>query len=179
MRTTTSMPLGIVLERRQIDNPWQQAAWRAVAVIPGAPPLAAPRLLAEGLGWARYHAATLTLALHRGETEGYRRNLSQPAPAIYVVLRPADGAAPGEVEPFLATACPDEGQDYDSGGEVQVDAVAMPAPVRRWVQAFVETHHVDERFVKRKRKGASKREPPGTRESPLRPPGGVGGARYG
>ncbi|MEE8228202.1 MAG: DUF3305 domain-containing protein [Kiloniellales bacterium] len=33
------VPLGIVVERRAIDNPWIDYRWKAVAVIPGAAPL--------------------------------------------------------------------------------------------------------------------------------------------
>ncbi len=33
------VPLGIVVERRAIDNPWIDYRWKAVGVIPGAAPL--------------------------------------------------------------------------------------------------------------------------------------------
>ena len=33
------VPLGIVVERRTIDNPWIDYRWKAVGVIPGAAPL--------------------------------------------------------------------------------------------------------------------------------------------
>src|SRR5690606_30672543 len=39
MERRISMPLGVVVERREIDNRWQPFAWKAVAVIPGAPPV--------------------------------------------------------------------------------------------------------------------------------------------
>ena len=32
-----SLPVGIVLERREVDHPWQRLSWHVVAVIPGAP----------------------------------------------------------------------------------------------------------------------------------------------
>lgn len=156
MRNQEQLPLGIVLERRRIDNPWQDHTWQPVAVIPGAPALD-PRgewtLLAGGEGWARFHAGTLVLELFRKETEGYRMNLSQEPPRLFVVLRKGeDMDSSHDQVPFLATACPYEAQDYlDSGDEV-VEPVAMPDSVIAFVQAYIDQHHVDEPFHKRKRK---------------------------
>ena len=49
-------------------------------------------------------------------------------------------------------------------GDDLVEAVPMPDGLIAWVQAFIDRHHVDQPFVKRKRKRA-KAEAPGT-ESP-------------
>src|SRR5690606_37958427 len=75
MERRISMPLGVVVERREIDNRWQPFAWKAVAVIPGAPPVEAWRELERGERFVRWHAATLPLELHRAETEAYCVNL--------------------------------------------------------------------------------------------------------
>jgi len=146
-----SLPVGVVLERREIDNPWQSHSWHTVEVIPGAPPVDEWRELAQGEGWTRYHAATLEVELFGGETEGYRYNLSNATPAVYVVLRPSDEAEPG-VEPFLATVCPYEAQDYQESDDETVDPVPMPADMIAWVGHFVDEHHVEQPFHKRKRK---------------------------
>lgn len=151
MAAHDSVPLGVVVERRRLDSPWQDHAWRSIAVVPGAPPVTGWRRLRDGDDWAHFHAATLELELHGKETEGYRANLAQAAPAVYVVLRPAEGDDAHEVAPFLVTACPYEAQDYDDSGEEIVDAVPMPDDVRAWVQAFVDRHHVEVPFKKRKR----------------------------
>ena len=153
-----SLPLGIVLERRAVDNPWIDHRWRAVAVIAGAQPLSPlgdwTRLGAEE-GWAHFHAGTLSLELFPKETEGYKVNLSQDPPRLYVVLRnEEEGLCDHEVLPFLVTACPYEAQDYLDSGEEQVDVVPMPEGVIAFVQDYVERHHVDEPFHKRKRKRA-------------------------
>ena len=63
--TSQSMPVGIVLERREIDHPWEPIAWNAVAVIPHAPMIDDWRVIDRGDGWTRYHAATLTLEYDR------------------------------------------------------------------------------------------------------------------
>lgn len=168
--TSQTMPMGVVLERREIDNPWQSHSWRAVGVMPGAAPVKAPRLLDEGPGWLRYHLATLPVALHRRETEGYKRNLANEVPVVYIVLR-FDEDDDGEYETpraDLVTVCPYEAQDYLDGGAVgeSVESVPMPDGVKAWVQDYIERHHVDEVFVKRKRKNWKKGDgepPPGDR----------------
>ena len=35
-KSADTMPVGVILERRKIDNPWQEYAWYVVAVLPGA-----------------------------------------------------------------------------------------------------------------------------------------------
>jgi Protein of unknown function (DUF3305) len=154
------MPLGVVVERRELDNRWQTHSWRPVAVIPGAPPIDAWRELARGDRFVRWHAATLPLELHRTETEAYRVNLSGRSPAIYVVLRkvrPSERSAGNDVAPFLVTASPYEAEGYLEGEDL-VEAAPMPEGLTAWVQAFIQRHHVDEPFVKRKRERAKGRD---------------------
>jgi Protein of unknown function (DUF3305) len=156
MERSLTMPLGVVVERREIDHRWQKYSWRPVAVIPGAPPIEAWRELAHGELFVRWHAATLPLELHRTETDGYRANLAGKVPAIFVVLRkiqPSEKSAGNDVAPFLVTASPYEAEGYLEGEDV-VEVTPMPEGLIAWVEAFVERHHVDEPFVKRKRKRA-------------------------
>lgn len=144
------MPLGIVLERRRSASPWQDYVWRPLSVIPGAPPLnGAPRLLREGEGWAQFHAATVELELHRSDTEGYRLNLSQEPPRLWVALR--DGES-GEPVPFFVTACAHEAEVYQVSGSEIVETVPMPVEVLALVRDFIDQHHVDVPFEKRERK---------------------------
>ena len=146
-----SLPVGIVLERREVDHPWQRHSWHAVAVIPGAPAITEWKELAAGEGWVRYHAATLEVDLFEKETEGYRLNISTGVPKVFVVLRPDEESEAG-VTPFLATVCPYEAQDYQDTDEEGVDAVPMPEDMIAWVGSFVAEHHVDKPFYKRKQK---------------------------
>ena len=117
--------LGVVMERRAVSHAWASHSWRAISVIPGAQAVTDWRLLAERPGWAQYHAATLPLELYRTETEGYRANLSQPHPLVFVACRAA--GTEGRPEPFLVTACPYEAEDYEVSDDERVDTVAMPA----------------------------------------------------
>ncbi|MGQ9365688.1 DUF3305 domain-containing protein [Azospirillum sp. ST 5-10] len=164
-----TMPIGVVLERRRGSTPWQDTVWSPVAVIPGAPPVdGAWRVIREGDGWAHLHAATLTLELFRTDTEGYKVNLSQRPPRLWVVLRPdADGTG---VVPFFVTASAHEAEAYQVSGAEIVEPVAMPPEVAALVADFVAQHHVDVPFEKRERK----RHRP---EEPGRPPLAGGGVR--
>src|SRR5687768_1486292 len=47
-QSATTMPLGVVVERRRSRSPWQEWSWRPVAVILGAPPLEAEGYLSGG-----------------------------------------------------------------------------------------------------------------------------------
>ncbi len=152
MKDSESMAVGVVVERRKVDNPWVDYAWRSVAVIPGAPRVEEWRTLQAGTDWVHYHIDTLALELFPKETEGYRYNLSNDPPIVYIVLRQGEEAEDREVEVLLVTVCPYEAQDYLDGDDDQVDVVAMPDSVVAWVASFVERHHVDEPFKKRKRK---------------------------
>ena len=156
MKNHEIMPLGVVLEKRRTDHPWKDVDWRPVAVIPGAremSPAGAWKLLRSGDGWDQYHCGTLPLQLFRRETEGYKVNLSQDQPRVFVVLRSdEEDGSDHEVLPFLVTVCPYEAQDYLDSGEEIVEGVPMPRELIAFVQLYVDQHHVDEPFKKRKRK---------------------------
>ena len=169
MNKQEQITLGLVMERRLIDSPWRDHDWRAVAVIPGAKGLTEWQEMDRGLGWMQFYAGNLTLRLFRKETEGYRTNLSQPRPSLYVVLQSIDEEYP---RPFLITACPYEAADYEISGDERSDKVLMPPEVLALVGHFVEAHHVEEPFTKRERQ-------PHRKESKVLPPIETAGKRYG
>ncbi len=150
MKSIESMALGVVVERREIDNRWEDHEWRPVAVIPGAPEVEEWRPLRSGPGWTQYHIDTLPLELFRKETEGYRLNLSTERPLVYIILRRGEEADEREIEASLVTACPYEAQDYLDSGDDLVEGVAMPEPVAALVADFIDQHHVEEPFRKRR-----------------------------
>ena len=149
--TSEKMPVGVVLERRSSDHPWEDLAVRPVAIVPGAATEPVARILAEGDGWAQYYAGMLELELHHTETEDYLYNLANDPPAVYVMLREDLDAVDG-VAPFAVTASPSEAQSYLDADENLVEAVPMPPAIVGWVGAFVERYHVDRPVYKRQRK---------------------------
>ncbi len=181
MESNETLPLGVVVERRRIDHPWKDHTWQPVAVIPGATakdPKGDWTVLRRGEDWVQYHCATLPLELFRRETEGYKVNLTQAPPRVFVVLRSDDDPdSEHEFLPFLVTASPYEAQDYLDTGEEIVEGVTMPGDVVAFVQAFVDAHHVEEVFHKRKRQKARSGDESFSRQAPVsRPRAGRGSA---
>ncbi|WP_119461917.1 DUF3305 domain-containing protein [Rhodospirillaceae bacterium SYSU D60014] len=152
MAKNESMRVGVVVERRKIDHPWQEYAWRPVAVVPGAPSTDGWRLLHEEGERARYLAGGLSIELFPGETGGYRHNLSQKVPVVFVILRSGDDESGPPFKPFHTTVCPYEAEEYLDGGDDTVEAVPMPEAIAAWVGAYVAAYHRDVPFKKRKRK---------------------------
>ena len=144
-----SMPVGVVVRRSAGVTKWASWAWSVVGVFPGASPLEEWRVLRRDRGLTDFHAATVPLELHRSETEAYKFALSARTPCVYVVLRSA--VAEFELEVLLATASPYEAQDYLDSGEEIVEAVPMSRGLIAWIRDFVDRHHVDREFIKRKR----------------------------
>lgn len=154
MERIEKLAVGIVVERRESSHPWQDHVWLPVAVIPGAGPMdpAGPwRELDRGDGRALFHAGTLEVELYRTDTEAYREAMAGDTPVLFVVLR-EDLDGDHEVVPCAATVSLYEAQDFLDTGEDIVERVPMPEAMAAWVLAFIEAHHVDEKFVKRKRK---------------------------
>lgn len=142
------MPLGIVIRRVPGVTRWASHVWQAVAVLPGAGPADWKEMRRDGEA-VEFHASTLPLELFRTDTEAYLHGLSAKDPAIYVVMRPSESDAPLDVT--LVTASPYEAQDYADTGEELVEKVSMPDGLIAWIRDFVEEHHQDEVFIKRRR----------------------------
>ncbi len=147
-----TVPLGIVLERRESDHPWLDYEWAFVSVIPGAPHVEQPRVLRKSDGVTQFHAATLDLDLHRAEAEAYHYNLTSPEPSLFVVLREDDEEESGApIEAALVTASPYEAQDYLDSSEDIVERILLPSDLKAWVENFVDAHYAPQEFKKRKR----------------------------
>jgi len=142
------IPLGIVVRRIAGVTPWAKWSWRAVAVLPGAAP-ADWKVLREENDATEFHAATLPLELHRTDTEAYRTEISAKNPSVYAIMRDGEGQAP--LDMVLVTASPYEAQDYGDTGEEIVEKIAMPEGLVALIRDFVDAHHEDEVFVKRRR----------------------------
>ena len=146
------LPVGVVIRKQPGVTRWAKWIWRAVAVLPGAGAADWHEMRRDGEA-IEYHAATVPLEVHRKETEGYRVSLSTSPPSVYVILRPnEDPESDREVDVFKVTASAYEAQDYLDSGEEIVEPVPMPPQLIAWLSSFVEIHHEDEEFVKRKRK---------------------------
>jgi len=150
---STTLKVGVVLAREAIDHPWQDHRWRPLDVLVGIPDLEVGALIKSGEGFDHYYAGAFDIEMHRKETSAYVVNLENEPPSVYVVICEADdddnAVLPFEVR--LVTVSPFEAQDFLDTGEDIVEAIAMIAPLIAWVERFVETHHSEEKFIKRQR----------------------------
>lgn len=147
-----SLFLGIVVEKRKSSHPWADWNWRPVSVFINAPENASWIEMIKEEEFVQFHAATLPLILHRSDTEALILNLMLPAPELYVVLQENDDTSSDfPWIPHLVTASSYDAQDFTDTGDDIIEKVSMPEEVAAFIQAFVEEHHVQETFIKRKR----------------------------
>lgn len=143
------MTIGVVVERRTLDNPWVDHAWLPSAILPGAPAAEPWTVLGEHGGARQFYAGTHVLSFFSVDTAHYRDNLSSGSPKIWISLRRMDGEPPVSV--IGVTADPAEGEAFTEAGDDIVEAVAMPAQIAARLAEFVQAHHVERDFYKRRR----------------------------
>lgn len=147
------LTVGIVVERRKLDNPWLDHTWLPSAVLPGAPAAAPWTILNEADGVRQVYAGPQTLSFYSVDTAHYRDNLSSGEPKIWLSLRQVDGEPPVSITGV--TADPAEGESYTEAGNDIVEAVPMPAEIAMRLAAFIQEHHVERAFFKRRRDDAN------------------------
>lgn len=148
---TDTMPVGLIIRKQPGVTRWVKWIWQPVGLIPGAGDAKWRELRRDG-ETVEYHAATLNLTIFSSDTDAYRATLNSRNPSLYVVMREGEDAATGcPWTPKLITANAYEGQGYNESGESLVELVPMPVPMIAWLRDFVEQHHVEEEFIKRRR----------------------------
>lgn len=154
---TETLHVSIVLERRIAVSQWADYLWLPVAVLPGDPAIAPGTRLGTTDTGERFFAGSVALELHRTDTPTYRDNLASGDPRIWISLRPGSAAA----LPDLAgiTADPAEGEAYTEAGGDIVEHVPMPPEIAALMAEFIQNHHVERAFIKRKRRDWSAVEP--------------------
>ncbi len=153
-----TMTVGVIVERRKLDNPWIDHAWMPAAVLVGAPAAAPWTVLAETPDVTRFYAGPFDLTFFGTDTAGYRDNLASRQPSLWISLRPS--ATPPGVVLQAVTAEPAEGEALTEPGTDIIEPVPMPPAIAARLAAFVEAHHVERPFVKRKRDRAGQEPPP-------------------
>jgi hypothetical protein len=148
-----TVEVGVVVERRALKNPWVDHAWVPVAVLVGVPAAAPWTALHETTEVTRYYAGKAELEFFGTDTTMYRENLRSQQPSLWVSLRHTD--APPGVLLHLVTADPSDAEALTETGTDIIEAVPMPVEIQQRLAAFVEAHHVERPFVKRKRDRAS------------------------
>ena len=161
-----TIAVGVIVEKRKAASPWIDHTWGALAVVTGLPE--APRMtLIERVGDAeRYYLGAASIVLASVDTAQYRDNLMSGAPKLWVVMRELEPE--GSLSLVTVTADPTEGESNTETGSNLVDPVPMLPEIAAFIAAFVDEHHVEREFYKRKRDKPD-REALGHR------PGGFGG----
>jgi hypothetical protein len=147
------LTVGIVVERRTLDNPWVDHVWLPSAVLPGAPATEAGTVLSEQGGVRQVYAGPHVVSFFSVETAHYRDNLSSGSPKVWVALRRVDGEQ--HVRVVGATVDPAEGEAFTEAGDDIVEAVAMPPEIAARLADFIAMHHVEREFQKRRREKAN------------------------
>ena len=154
--------VGVIVERRAVKNPWVDHAWVPVVVLVGVPAAAPWTVLEQSAELIRYYAGTVEMEFFGSDTTMYRENLRSQRPSLWVALRHTD--APPGVVLHLVTADPADAEALTEPGTDIIEALPMPVEIRQQLAAFVEAHHVERPFIKRKRDRAdpdamARREP--------------------
>jgi hypothetical protein len=147
-----TMEIGVIVERRRLSSPWADHAWMPTDVLVGAPTAAPWTVLDETPEATRFFAGTFLVEFFSTDTGSYRENILSGRPSLWVSLRPSDD--PPGVALAAVTANTAEAEALTEPGTHIIEAIAMPSAVRERLAAFVEAHHVERPFVKRKRNRA-------------------------
>lgn len=149
MLVEENVAVGVIVEKRKAASPWIDHLWVPVAVVPGLPEAAPMTLIDRDDTMERYYLGASALVLASTDTANYRDNLSSGAPKLWVVMagQPEDAS----VALHTVTADPAEGEAHTETGTNLVDVVPMVPEIAAFVASFVERHHVDRVFIKRKR----------------------------
>jgi hypothetical protein len=140
--------LGVVAIRRPPVTRWGKGELRPTAVLPQEPDTAPHTLIAEAGGTETWYLGAADMVLWPGDTGHHRDNLVSGRPSIWVALR---GQNPERAEIACITADPYEGEGYAGDPALIVEAVPMPQGVGRFVADFIDAHHEEIPFKKRKR----------------------------
>jgi hypothetical protein len=150
------LTIGLVVERRAASGEWGQVAWAPVTVFVQAPDVAAWTPLGSTASATRFYAGQATVSLYSTETANYIDNLATGEPKLWVVLRAAGDTPPIDV--VAVTADPSEGEAFTEPGIDNVNVIDMPPEMAAHIAQFIQAHHVEHVFEKRKRDKTKSRD---------------------
>ena len=87
----TTIPVGVVVERRKAQSTWIEFTWRVVSVLAGRPDALSWSMLSEDQEAATFYAGAAEIELYRSETGNYRDNLGTGVPLLWVAHDAASG----------------------------------------------------------------------------------------
>lgn len=149
---TLSIPVGVLAEKRKPASKWADEYWVPVGIMPAGAGHKPGDLLVSDDSFSRYYLGEAEIFCHATQTEALVHNFESVAPAIYVILRrdeEGEHALPWFVH--MVTASPYDALDNQDSAEDICERVPMPASIAAAVMDFIDAHHVQQPFRKRKR----------------------------
>lgn len=131
-----SLPIGIIMQRRQVQHRWADEAWSAVGVVIDRGDLAPLDMLSESPERDYYLVSGLNLELYPDENEGYYENCTAPEPKVFILWRMESGRA----MPARASVSYVDGTRMFDSGEA-ADGVAMPAEIHDWLTDYLRNNY--------------------------------------
>ncbi|WP_426107593.1 DUF3305 domain-containing protein [Massilia sp. TSP1-1-2] len=130
------LAIGVIMQRRSLNNRWLSEAWSAVAVVQHAGADTGVRMLTCTPERDTYLVPGLSLELYPDEDEGYFENAMAPEPKVFVKWRMHEGRA----IPVMASVSYAEGTRMFDSGEA-ADGVPMPGEIHAWLLAYLREHY--------------------------------------
>jgi len=147
--------VSVILERKPSGHPWLDEEWRVAGISHDIGSPGGWTLLYASESIRRFLSEPFPIQLHGTETEAYLFNLASARPSVFVLLDALDiSPASEQVVPFTVKAVsvnPYEAQDYADSADDLLHRVELEGDLRAWVAKFTDKHHVESKFVKRKR----------------------------
>lgn len=143
------IPVTVIMEKAPSSHAWADYSYKAVGVIATQNHQAQDvKLIHQENAVEQYLVSGLNIQLYVDECESYYHNLMSPKPGCFVVADENDDVDEMPL-PFLVSLSFDEVHAYHEGGQ-QVYAVQIPASLYQWTEAYVLTHYVATKKIKRK-----------------------------
>ena len=148
--TRPSIEVAVVMQRERTSGPsshWQPWRWVLADVVQNETGFGtAPRLLYKNESTERWLHPGYKVELFKDDAEGYKLNVTTPAPCWFVLWRMEEEAGitdePIAKPEMVSLSYVDAGRWLDA--QETVEQVPAPADVVAWVQAFVEEYLVEE-----------------------------------
>lgn len=146
--------VGVVAERLKAQSQWIDFVWRPANVLEGVPGIAPWTELEGNQERATFYVGAAEIELYPTDTAHYRENLATGIPKLWVILRPTGVTEPA-LELIAVTADPFEGEGLTESATDLIETVPMPLSIQQTLAAFIDEHHEEQPFFKRKRDKAN------------------------
>lgn len=147
---TEAIRVGVVMQRRLINNRWQPYAWSPIAIAHDRDVAGPPECVKDDENDWQWLTPGMEVSLHSIEAEGYFLNATSPAPCWFVMWRIEEVDGHEIAVPKAVTLSYNEGARMMDGGE-QVDTVPLEPQYIEHLRAFCDAYYQPEPRKKRRK----------------------------